>query len=119
MLDRYTMGLSQTVTFAKAFINRWILKRRWHKCEGNVKQLVISSYSDLDKASHSVRKIHFRKFVSKKLLEQLLLSCPELREVSFSRSAYSRLNGLGQELAMRGISVSVIQRPAGRPIRWR
>lgn len=58
----------------------------------NDKQVVISSYSDLSKLAPNIRKVHFRKFISKKLLDKVLLQCPKMKNVSFSNYASKRLN---------------------------
>jgi len=58
----------------------------------NYKQrAVISSYSDVLKLSSKIRIVHFRKFVSKKLLKMVFEICPRLEKVSFSKYASKRI----------------------------
>ena len=58
------------------------------------KQLVISSYSDLSKLSPDMHYVHFRKFISKKLLDEVAKICPSLKRISVSRKASSRLKSI-------------------------
>lgn len=53
---------------------------------------VLSSYSDLSKISSCIKIIHFRKFISKRILKIILESCPSLIVISISKYASKRLN---------------------------
>ena len=82
----------------------------------NQKHSSISSYSDLSKLSHSVKFIHFRKFVSKKIIKKILSECPNLVEISFSSYAYKRCNDeILKCIYGEGVNLSVSSRKAGRP----
>lgn len=106
-------------TFSKPFINRlqinigdlWLKVSYGHS--GN--KAVISSYSDLAKLSPLVSEIHFRKFVSQRLLLEVLSVSNNLRKISMSKSAYSRCNNLCLDaLKQRSIEVK-ISGGLGRP----
>lgn len=53
---------------------------------------VLSSYSDISKISSSIRIVHFRKFISKRMLDMILEICPSLIVISISKYASKRLN---------------------------
>jgi len=76
---------------------------------------VLSSYSDLSKISSNVKIIHFRKFISKKLLKIILCEYPDLREISLSKYASKRLNNKCIEILSKSriqIKISLVR---GRP----
>ena len=79
----------------------------------NVGHVVISSYSDLSKLSQKVKSVHFRKFVSRKLLEIILKQCPKLESISFSRYAHGRLHS--DFLKHKIIRVEISSKSPGRP----
>ncbi len=82
----------------------------------NDKQLVISSYSDLSKASPSINKIHFRKFIGRKLLERVLSSCPNAKSISVSSYAYRRLDdALLSFIRNRKLVLRISDHSPGRP----
>ncbi len=77
--------------------------------------LSISGYKDLDSVNSSVQRIHFRKFVSSRLIKQVLELAPKLRVVSFSKYAVSRAKEADLEyLKQNRIRVRVSNR-VGRP----
>ncbi len=77
--------------------------------------LSISGYKDLDRVNSSVKRIHFRKFVSRKLLKLVLELAPNVKSVSFSKYAISRAKEAELEyLRQRGVQVRVSGR-VGRP----
>ena len=77
--------------------------------------LSISGYSDLDRLNSSVKMVHFRKFVSKRLLMDVVKRTPKLKAVSFSKYAISRMRrGDMDILAGLGIEVK-ISKVLGRP----
>ena len=78
----------------------------------NAKQISISSYADLQKLSPEVKIVHFRKFVSKKLLESLSEICPKIRLILVSENVYSRNSAIISSIP---IKVRVLQRNSGRP----
>jgi hypothetical protein len=80
----------------------------------NAKQLVISSYSDLSELSPKIKNIHFRKFVSKKMLNTIKESCPELDRISFSSSAAKRLQHCSSSLPTKA-EIQILARKSGRP----
>jgi len=57
----------------------------------SAKHLVISSYSDLSKLHSKIKHVHFRKFISKKLLKIVVEKCPKLELISVSPYSYKRL----------------------------
>ena len=76
---------------------------------------VLSSYSDLYKISSNARIIHFRKFISKRLLKIILEKNSDLREISLSKYASKRLNNKCIEILSKNriqIKVSLFR---GRP----
>ena len=82
----------------------------------NQKHSSISSYSDLSKLSHSVKFVHFRKFVSKKIIKKVLSECPNLVEISFSNYAYKRCNDdILKFINKEGVNLLISSRRAGRP----
>jgi len=82
----------------------------------NYKQrAVISSYSDLSKLSSNVKIIHFRKFVSKKLLNLVLEKCPNLEIISLSGYASKRLNSNISKIILSMKIELVVSIELGRP----
>lgn len=71
--------------------------------------LVVSSYADIPKLSPDVSSVHFRKFVSKRLLRIVLKKCPNLKKISFSRYAYERLKNEPESIPI------LISNGRGRP----
>ena len=71
----------------------------------NAKQLVIASYSDLSKLSPEIKSIHFRKFVSKKLLKIVAEKFPKLKIISVSKYAAKRLPSEARSRFLIQISV--------------
>ena len=82
----------------------------------NYKQrAVLSSYSDVSKLSSDVKVVHFRKFVSKRILEMVMVKCSDLEEISLSKYASKRLNGKCLRLLSKNkvsVKISLI---IGRP----
>jgi hypothetical protein len=77
---------------------------------------VLSSYSDISKISSNVKIIHFRKFVSKKVLNIVIKKCPKLKIISLSRYASKRLNSnLIEILYLNQISLEISKKDIGRP----
>lgn len=76
---------------------------------------VLSSYSDLSKLSSKVKIIHFRKFVSKKILILSLEKCPKLRMISASKYASKRLNSNILKLILNKQIELRISQERGRP----
>ena len=82
----------------------------------SVKQVVISSYSDLSNLSPEVKHVHFRKFISKKILERVISKCSELEEISLSRYAYNRCaSDFLNLLSQTNIEVKISAKGVGRP----
>ncbi len=71
--------------------------------------MVISSYSDLSKISPCAKSVHFRKFVSKRLLSLVVQKCRNLQSVSVSKYAYRRL------VFSHDVDVKISGRMPGRP----
>jgi hypothetical protein len=81
----------------------------------NVKQYSISSYSDLQKISPQSEVIHFRKFLSKCLISEVLSSFKNLKFVSFSKYAYRRCNkDIIELIEEKGVNI-IIRESKGRP----
>lgn len=76
---------------------------------------VLSSYSDLSKLSSKVKIIHFRKFVSKRMLIISLEKCPKLRIISASRYASKRLNSNILKLILNKQIELRVSQERGRP----
>ncbi|MBS3052129.1 MAG: hypothetical protein J4428_02040 [Candidatus Aenigmarchaeota archaeon] len=81
----------------------------------NAKQVSISSYSDLEKLSPNIKIVHFRKFLNKKLIEKVLLKCPNIKKISCSKSAFRRNSGGFGFLEFSNIQLSVSEKDRGRP----
>lgn len=81
----------------------------------NQKQLVISSYYDLEKISPSVKKIHFRKFISKRAIFKILTICDNIEVISLSNYAYRRnIKDIMQLIEQKRINI-IIRSSKGRP----
>ncbi len=78
-------------------------------------KLVVSSYSDLSKLSSNIVCVHFRKFVSKRLLDKVLKSCPKLKKISLSMYAARRLDCFSSYLSGKGLLIEFSKRGSGRP----
>ena len=76
---------------------------------------VISSYSDLSRISSNVKIIHFRKFVSKRILNLILNKCPNLKKISLSNYASKRLNHKCMNILSENKIVIKISSNRGRP----
>ena len=79
----------------------------------NLGPAVISSYSDLSKLSQKVKSVHFRKFVSRKLLEIILEKCPRLESISLSKYAHGRLHF--DFLKYKRVKIIISGKSSGRP----
>ena len=99
------------MTFRKVFNDKYE-QNSWLR----LKQVSIACYDDLAKLSSSVKVVHFRKFLSLRLLEEVIKRCPNLKLVSFSRYAFKRCDEKVKEmLVLSGIQVLVNDRSPGRP----
>ncbi|MFH1228935.1 MAG: hypothetical protein V1678_00735 [Candidatus Aenigmatarchaeota archaeon] len=76
---------------------------------------VISSYSDVSKLSSKIRMVHFRKFLSSRMLDIALKRCPNLEMVSLSVYASKRLNSNIYKLMFNRNIELKISRHVGRP----
>ncbi|MEM5793058.1 MAG: hypothetical protein QXY45_01700 [Candidatus Aenigmatarchaeota archaeon] len=82
----------------------------------DVKHFSISNYSDIKKISSEVDTIHLRKFVSQRMIDEILKRNPKIRLISFSRSAIKRCNPIiVEKLKMNKVEVIVKNRGPGRP----
>lgn len=83
---------------------------------GHLERISVSGYSDLSRLSGRESHIHFRKFLSKRLIIESLKLCDSLESVSLSRYALYRCGpdciGI---LSGMGLSVMVSERNGGRP----
>ena len=76
---------------------------------------VISSSGDLFSISPQVSVVHFRKFLSKKLIFDLLERCDKIKKIIVSKSAYSRCDKKCIDvLEASGINV-LVSKNRGRP----
>jgi len=73
--------------------------------------VVISSYSDIVKLHPGVKHVHFRKFVSERLLKSIIEKCPKLEKISMSRYSSGRLSFI----VLDNLKVEVTKRKVGRP----
>jgi len=63
-----------------------------------------------------VKFVHFRKFVSRNILEKVLEICSDLEKISFSRYAFSRCDhDFIKELSQNGLDIDISKRSVGRP----
>jgi hypothetical protein len=82
----------------------------------NAKQVSISSYSDLLKLSSAIKSVHFRKFVSERLMNRVIQKCNNLKTVHFSKSAFGRCDKRILELLnKKKINYNISRRNSGRP----
>jgi hypothetical protein len=77
-------------------------------------RVVISSYNDLKKIQRA-KSIHFRKFLSKKLLLKVLEIEPNLREISLSNYAFKRLSKKCLEVLSSYNIIIKVSYSVGRP----
>ena len=77
--------------------------------------MVISSYSDLDRISPMIKSIHFRKFLSKRLIKNVFKRCVKVKVISVSKYAYMRCdkNILGL-IEKQGVKI-IVRQNIGRP----
>ena len=67
-------------------------------------------------ADNYYRYVHFRKYISSRLLGKVLEECANLESFSLSKYAFSRLNaGCMGKIAERNINVSASRKGRGRP----
>jgi len=82
------------------------------------KQIVIEKYSDVINASFNplVRRIYFKKFLSKRLWKLVLSKYPNVRELYFSRTAIKKCSSVFLEkLHESGFEIFIVNRDSGRP----
>jgi hypothetical protein len=77
---------------------------------------VLSSYSDLSKLSSNLRAIHFRKYVSKRILFSVIEACPCLEVISLSGYASKRLSSNILKIIFNRQIELRISKMRGRPI---
>jgi hypothetical protein len=83
---------------------------------GHLKSESVSGYSDLSRLSSEVSHLHFRKFLSKKLVLESLKICDGVESVSLSRYAFRKCDPECMEIISRvGIDLMVSERRKGRP----
>ena len=94
--------------------------------ENKLEYAVVSGYSCLDKLSHKTKRIHLRKFISKRLMYDILSICKDLREISLPKHISEKLNSeITELLEKRNIVISISENSPGRPnildnmIKWR
>jgi len=76
----------------------------------NVKQVSISSYSDVPKLDLKVEIVHLRKFASKRLIEEILKKCPDLKLITLPEKLYSKSSWIKDY----GVQVSISKKGLGR-----
>ena len=80
------------------------------------RRISVSSYSDLSKLSPFIKRIHFRKFLSKNLVRRVVQICLELESISISRYAFERCDPACIEMVEGiGLGIVVSKRGRGRP----
>ena len=78
--------------------------------------VVVSGYSCLDKLSPKTRRIHLRKFISKKLMNDILFVCKDLQEISLPKHISEKINAdISELLEKKSITVSISENSPGRP----
>lgn len=87
---------------------------------------VVSGYSCLEKLSSKTKRIHLRKFISKKLMNDILTICDDLKEISLPKHISEKINiEISDLLKKRNISISISENSPGRPnildnmIKWK
>lgn len=66
--------------------------------------------------SSEIKIIHFRKFVSRKMVNIILDSCINLKKVSLSRYASSKCSSeIIDYMSEKGLQIQVSNRSIGRP----
>ena len=80
---------------------------------------VISSYSDLSKISSNIKIIHFRKFISRNILNIILERCQNLKIISISNYASKRINSNIEKIISNKNIELKISSERGRPNKLR
>ncbi|MCD6403093.1 MAG: hypothetical protein J7K98_02060 [Candidatus Aenigmarchaeota archaeon] len=79
------------------------------------KHIVISTSKDLEKINERTKFVHFRKYISSKLLEEVIRRSKRIVCISLSTSSLKKWNKKLEEIVKnRGIKVVVLKR-YGRP----
>jgi hypothetical protein len=81
----------------------------------NVKHYSISSYSDISKIPQKSKLVHFRKFLSKAMISEVLSNFKNIKYISFSKYAYRRCNkDIIELIEEQGVNI-IIREFKGRP----
>ena len=87
---------------------------------------VVSGYSCLDGLNSSTKRIHLRKFISKRLVNDIIGKCKNLEEISLPRHISERMNDdISKFLGQRNIIINISESSPGRPnlldniMKWR
>jgi len=81
---------------------------------GHKHRVVISRYDDIKKFQKA-QFVHFRKFLSKKLLLEILEKYPNLRKISISNYAFKRLSKECFEILSKNKIKILVSYSIGRP----
>ncbi|MBU5688001.1 MAG: hypothetical protein KQA41_01445 [Candidatus Aenigmarchaeota archaeon] len=76
----------------------------------NVKQVSISSYSDISKLDDKTKIVHLRKFASKKLIKIIIQKCCNLQLITMPEKLYFK----SRWIEKYGIAVSISKKGFGR-----
>lgn len=76
----------------------------------NAKQVSISSYSDISRLDPKVEMVHLRKFVSKRLVKEILNRCPNLKLITLPEKLYCKSSWLKDY----NIAVTISKKGFGR-----
>ncbi len=83
---------------------------------GHLERISVSGYSDLSKLSGGESHLHFRKFLSKRLVIESLNLCPGLESISLSKYALDKCDPDCLEmLSKMRLDIMVSNRKEGRP----
>ncbi|MEM5777708.1 MAG: hypothetical protein QXJ06_04670 [Candidatus Aenigmatarchaeota archaeon] len=76
----------------------------------NVKQVSISSYSDISKLDNKTNIVHLRKFASKKLIKNIVERCHNLQLITMPEKLYLK----SKWIEKYGIAISISKKGFGR-----
>lgn len=76
----------------------------------NAKQVSVSSYSDISNLGSKVEIVHLRKFVSRRLLREILKKCPNIKLITLPEKLYSKSSWIKEY----GVEVAISKKGLGR-----
>jgi hypothetical protein len=76
----------------------------------NVKQVTISSYSDICKLHKNTEIVHLRKFASRRIIKKIVESCPKIKLITLPEKLFLK----SQWIKEYGINISISKKGLGR-----